>query len=400
MLLKIGGELVVDHLIHQSTDIGIAQLGLGLALELGVRQLDGDDGGNPLPAVLAGDLVVALDDADLHTVGVQHPGQRGLEARLVHTALGGPHVVGKGHHELIVAVVVLHGDLRGGVPLGAAHIDHVVVKGGLVAVAPDGKLPDAALIAHGFADLFLIIPVVGDGDGQTGIEECLLPHPLVEDLIVVDQGIKHLRIRLEGDLGAGLVGFSHDLHFLGDLAPGKLHLINAAVLVDPNPQPLGQGIDHGGAHAVKAAGDLIASAAELAAGVQHGVHHLQSGPSRLGLDIHGNAAAVIGDGDGIAGVDGHGYVLAVARQSFVNGVVHDLIDQVMQARRGSGADIHTGPLPDSLQPLQDLDLLRAVLLCYFRFIRHNILQRNTECRGQKAKRFPTFCLLHSAFCIK
>ena len=66
VLLKIGGKLLVDDGIDQRADIGIAELGLGLALELGVRQLDGDDGGQALAAVLAGDLVgVGLDDATM-----------------------------------------------------------------------------------------------------------------------------------------------------------------------------------------------------------------------------------------------------------------------------------------------------------------------------------------------
>ena len=48
---------------------------------------------------------------------------------------------------------------------------------------------------------------------------------------------------------------------------------------------------------MEAAGHLITAAAEFAAGVQNGVNDLQGGPSGLGLDVHGNAAAVIGDGD-------------------------------------------------------------------------------------------------------
>ena len=50
-----------------------------------------------------------------------------------------------------------------------------------------------------------------------------------------------------------------------------------------------------GAHAVQAAGDLVAPAAELAAGVQDGKDHLQGGLAGLGLDVHGDAAAVVHD---------------------------------------------------------------------------------------------------------
>ena len=112
-------------------------------------------------------------------------------------------------------------------------------------------------------------------DAQAGVEEGLLPHAGVEGLVVVLQCVKHLRVGLEGDGGAGVVGVAHDGHLLGDLAPGELHLIDLPVLVDLHLQPLGQGVDHAGAHAVQAAGDLVAAAAELAAGVQDGKYHLQ-----------------------------------------------------------------------------------------------------------------------------
>ena len=39
----------------------------------------------------------------------------------------------------------------------------------------------------------------------------------VERLVVVNQLLKHLRVGLEGDLGAGAVGLTHDGHLLGTL---------------------------------------------------------------------------------------------------------------------------------------------------------------------------------------
>ena len=51
---------------------------------------------------------------------------------------------------------------------------------------------------------------------------------------------------------------------------------------------------------MQATGDLIAAAAELAAGVEHRVNDLQSGPSGLGLDVHGDTTTIVSDGDGVA----------------------------------------------------------------------------------------------------
>ena len=97
MLFKVGCELIVHDLVNQCPYIGVTKLGLGLALELGVGELYGNDCRNALPAVVTRDLVVALDNTVFHTVGIENPGQGRFEAGFVHTALGSAHIVGKGH---------------------------------------------------------------------------------------------------------------------------------------------------------------------------------------------------------------------------------------------------------------------------------------------------------------
>ena len=113
---------------------------------------------------------------------------------------------------------------------------------------------------------------------------------------------------------------------------------------------------------MQTAGHFIAGvlAAELAAGVQHGVDDGHSRDAQLGLDVHGDAASVVRDLNDVAGLDGHFNMGAVSGQCLVDGVIDDLIDQMMQARRPGGADIHAGALAHSLQTLEDLDLRTAV----------------------------------------
>ena len=55
-------------------------------------------------------------------------------------------------------------------------------------------------------------------------------------------------------------------------------------------------------------------------------------------------------------------MVAVASQRFINGVVHDLVDQMMQTALTGGADIHTGALAHCLQAFQDLDLAGVVFM--------------------------------------
>ena len=161
-----------------------------------------------------------------------------------------------------------------------------------------------------------------------------------------------------------MVGLAHHLHLLGDLSPGKLHLIDLAVLVDLDLQPLRKGIYYAGAYTVQTAGDLVAAAAELTTGVEDGEDDLQSGTAGLGLDVHGDTAAVVGDGDGVAGIDGDGDVGAVAGKGLVDGVIHNFVHQVMKSRLAGRADVHARALAHRLQALQDLDLRAAVLVLH------------------------------------
>jgi hypothetical protein len=112
---------------------------------------------------------------------------------------------------------------------------------------------------------------------------------------------------------------------------------------------------------VQAAGDLVAAAvAELAAGVQDGQHDLDG---RLALLLHDrdrDAAAVVGDRDGVVRMDRHRDRVAVAGQRLVDGVVHDLVDEMVQTTDAGRADVHPGTLAHGLETLEDRDVLGVV----------------------------------------
>jgi len=75
----------------------------------------------------------------------------------------------------------------------------------------------------------------------------------------------------------------------------------------------------------------------------------------------GNAAAVILHADAAVDVDGDGDLGRGLGQRLVDAVVHDLVDQVVQAVDAGVADIHAGALADGLEPLEDGDGGGAVL---------------------------------------
>ena len=82
VLLEELGELLVDHALDEAADLGVAQLGLGLALELRVAQLDAEDGHQALADVLAAEvLLFLLEEALGARVVVDGAGDGRPEAR-------------------------------------------------------------------------------------------------------------------------------------------------------------------------------------------------------------------------------------------------------------------------------------------------------------------------------
>ena len=55
-------------------------------------------------------------------------------------------------------------------------------------------------------------------------------------------------------------------------------------------------------------------------------------------------------------------LVAVPRQGFIDRVVDDLVDEVVQAGSAGRADVHRGTLADRLEAFENLDLVRAVVV--------------------------------------
>jgi len=137
-------------------------------------------------------------------------------------------------------------------------------------------------------------------------------------------------------------------------------VVDLAAPVDPNLEALAEEVDGGNADAVEPRRDLVPAPAELAAGVEAGHHQLEGRQAFLLVDVDRDAPAVVVDLDAAIGVEGDDDLMGVAGQGLVDRVVHDLVDQVVEAGRAGGADVHARTPPHMLPALEDLDLLGGV----------------------------------------
>ena len=204
--------------------------------------------------------------------------------------------------------------------------------------------------------VFLVDALVDAGDGEALVEIGEFLEALFQHVVGIFRGLEDLGIRFEVHRGA-VPGNA----FLDDGQPVLRHAarvmlaVPLSVAAHGDGEPLGKGIDAGHAHAVQAAGHLVASVVELAAGMEDGHDHLNGGHMLLGMDVHGNAAAVVTHGDAVVGMQGHRDAVTEAGHGFVDGVVHHFVDKVVQAARVRGAYVHGRPLADGGESFQDSD---------------------------------------------
>ena len=144
---------------------------------------------------------------------------------------------------------------------------------------------------------------VAQHDGEAGVQERQLAQAAFQEgEVELDVG-EGGRARLERDLGAArVVGRAdHGQRRLG-VAVAEADEMLVAVAPDAHLHPFGQRVHHGGADAMQAAGHLVGVLVEFAAGMQAGQHDLGGGDAFLGVDIGGNAAAVVAHRDAAVAV--------------------------------------------------------------------------------------------------
>ena len=274
---------------------------------------------------------------------------------------------------------VLDGELDEDAVLFGAVADGVAVQRRLALVEVHDEVVQAAVefIVDDDGMLVLGDALVDEVDLQPLIQKRQLFEPLGDGFEVEHDGIEHFGIRLEADEGARLVRLflrvaqvlvghaAHELPRLFVVVGAERHLIDRlAVYFDA--QPLGKGVGDGCAHAVQAARKGIVVLVELAARVQLCKDDLHARNARLGVDVGGDAAAVVLYRGAAVLVQLYLDAVGKAVGRLVDGVVDDLPQDMMQALDARRTDVHAGAQAHRVQPFEDLYVLGIIVILLFR----------------------------------
>ena len=156
-------------------------------------------------------------------------------------------------------------------------------------------------------------------------------------------------VRLEGRLRAVLFRLIAAFDFTGRDSALIFLIEGVSVATNFDVAPFGEEIHDRNADAVQTARRLIRALRELTAKFQDGHNALESRFLQFWVHVDWNTASIILDGYGAVLVHGNGNFRRESGERFVERVVDDFVDQVMQSLGGDVADVHGGARTNVLE---------------------------------------------------
>ena len=247
------------------------------------------------------------------------------------STLYGIDIVDIGMEILAVSCVVHDGHLDGHTLLLCAEIDDIIKEMSTTAIHEANEVAQASLavIFLCAGSTLLIGTKVGKCDGDTGIQISQLAHTVGQHIEIIGGGGEDAPIGPELLTCATQVRLAHHLHGIESLATGIFLLIDLSITEHLGKHMGGEGIHTTDTHTMETAAHLITALVELTTGMQNGHHHLKGTDALLLMDVHGDTATVVLNGDAIVFVDSNLDMGAITCQSLVDRVVHSLIHQMM-----------------------------------------------------------------------
>ena len=95
---------------------------------------------------------------------------------------------------------------------------------------------------------------------------------------------------------------------------------------------------------------------------------------RLGMNICGNASSVVLNGGTAVLIDAHVDPVGIAVRRLVDGIVHDLPQDVMKPPCPRRADIHSGAQTHRVKSLENGNIARIIMIFFMPF-RHSYLKK-------------------------
>ena len=273
--------------------------------------------------------------------------------------------VGKAEDLIIVAVVILHYDIDEDLVALPRENDRLGMDDGFVFAELADEFFDAVFVEEGLLPR-CITAFVGERNFEAGIEKRQFAQPVGQALeFKFRRDGEDRRIGEERDQRPGnllVFQFADDFELLRGFPALEAHVIDLSVARDLDLEPIGKRVDALCADAVQATGVFVGALPKFSAGVQIREYQFDGWHLELRMHVDRNTAAVVADGNRAVDVHNDLDLAAIAGEMFVDRIVENLEDAVMEAAFIGVADIHARTFPDGFEALQFVDLSGVVFL--------------------------------------
>ena len=233
---------------------------------------------------------------------------------------------------IAVRIVVLHSHFYRHIIYHTFTVNDLLIKRCRTAVQVSNEFFDSTFVVE--RSLFwFFLTVILQYDLQTLCQECHLTESLFQNIKIKDRCLKNGIIRQECYFCTGLSLFTVTDHgqFLHNLTAFVTLLIYFTLVVDLNFQPVGKCIYNRCSNAVKSTGYLVSSTTEFSSCMQYGKYNFYRRKSCFVVDTNRNSTSIIDNGHRIVFIDCYINRITEARQSFVYGIIDNLVYKMMQA---------------------------------------------------------------------
>ena len=160
---------------------------------------------------------------------------------------------------------------------------------------------------------------------------------------------------MESDYGSVLGCVREPLYLaLRNAAVCVFLLIIALAVINLSRKSVRKSIYYRKTYSVQASRYLVSAAAEFSAGMKHRKYDLKRGYAHFMMNSYRDTSSVVLNSHGAVFKKLNNYCIADACKSFVNTVVYDLINKVVQASLACASDIHTRTFAHGLQAVKHL----------------------------------------------
>ena len=112
-----------------------------------------------------------------------------------------------------------------------------------------------------------------------------------------------------------------------------------------------------------------------------GHNQFQGGYLFDGVLIHRNTPAIVLNSNRVIFMDGHADFCTVAGKGLINGVIHHLINKVVQSLFSSIANVHGRSFAYCLKTVKYLYLISAVIILFLNIFLHTYINTILEFHG-------------------